>query len=312
LGYKVSNNVNSILHSIPQKQNIKFLIKNVCNNIEFDNYSQGSIKASILGLLTEKIEKIPKIKYFEEKEEYINSGLEHLSINERNLFKFLFQDNQILEYQSLIDVAGFILDTNVFKFVEGISRYFTSKGIFKIILFVNDEGERLIYEPNTRDLSNLPLDHNYSKFIKISKYQEEVFLTNELFIYYDNKHTVGIDFKQPLILHGLILINKKNTLTQVAQGIFRLRKINMTHTVDFYVEPIVLEKIELPNNEPNLTRYEDNQLKLEKLYKFLVKNGKKYKESTTYYMEIQCLKYLIRRIDLLKNYYHEIKTFRKY
>jgi len=54
------------------------------------------------------------------------------------------------------------------------------------------------------------------------------------FIYYSQGHVVGVDIKQDYLpeLKGLVTVNTKSTYTNVAQSIFRLRKINLGHTID--------------------------------------------------------------------------------
>ncbi len=303
-------NMNNYLKNPPnlneRRRSTKLLVsgysKKICNEIIPDRYSEGAIKSSILGILSESTN-IPELIYYESQANNLRK-FQKLSITERNFMNFIFKSNILLKYQSIIDVAGYILETNVYQFVEMLSRYFSSKNIFKKILFVNDLGERFIYEPIIKEgLNNISRrETEYKNFVKILKYQEEVFLTDELFIYYDNKHTVGIDFKQPLIMHGLVLISEDNTLTEVAQGIFRLRKMNVTHTVDFYVEKSTFDKILLNNGN---SKYTGKQEILSKLFKFLKNNGEKYKNSTQYFMKLQCLKYLVRRITGNGMYYKE-------
>ena len=56
------------------------------------------------------------------------------------------------------------------------------------------------------------------------------------FIYYSQAHTVGVDIKQDKYpnLKGICLVDKHTTYKEVAQGIFRLRKLNLGHTVILY------------------------------------------------------------------------------
>ena len=48
-----------------------------------------------------------------------------------------------------------------------------------------------------------------------------------IFIFYDNKHIIGIDIKQPSIMKGLAIINESSRKTDVGQGIYRLRNLNI-------------------------------------------------------------------------------------
>ena len=43
---------------------------------------------------------------------------------------------------------------------------------------------------------------------------------------------MGVDFKQPAIVKGLLLLGPQNTRTQAAQAMYRLRKLNRGHTID--------------------------------------------------------------------------------
>jgi hypothetical protein len=50
--------------------------------------------------------------------------------------------------------------------------------------------------------------------------------------YYSQRHIVGVDFKQPPQVKGLLTVNNKNTRTQIAQAMYRLRKLNRGHTIE--------------------------------------------------------------------------------
>ena len=58
--------------------------------------------------------------------------------------------------------------------------------------------------------------------INIKPYMMEIYPTDEIFILYDNKHTIGIDINQPYLLKGLVSINMFNKFSDVAQACFRL------------------------------------------------------------------------------------------
>jgi hypothetical protein len=74
-------------------------------------------------------------------------------------------------------------------------------------------------------------------------------------------------------MHGLVTINIKNTLTEVSQGIYRLRKINMGHTLDYYLPEDFIED----TNE---------------LYTRLTDNEQQLNISAKSRSKIQCLKFL--------------------
>jgi len=50
---------------------------------------------------------------------------------------------------------------------------------------------------------------------------------------YCQRDTVGIDFKQPIKLHGLLTVSAKTTRSEAAQAIFRLRKLMYGHTFEY-------------------------------------------------------------------------------
>ena len=68
----------------------------------------------------------------------------------------------------------------------------------------------------------------------LRSYKNEIFDTDKVFYYYSQRNTVGIDFKQPTQIYGLVIINEHNNYTQVAQGIYRLRKLNVGHKFDIF------------------------------------------------------------------------------
>ena len=79
-------------------------------------------------------------------------------------------------------------------------------------------------------------------------------------------------------MHGLIIINDTNMLAEVAQGIFRLRNINIGHTIDFYL----CSSIDL------------GEEKLNNLYKKLKENDKQNKKNLKYKAKLQILKFYQR------------------
>ena len=65
---------------------------------------------------------------------------------------------------------------------------------------------------------------------------------------YDNKNIVGVDFKQPVKMHGLAIISNKNRFVDVAQGIFRMRNMNISHTLDYITFDSNIELDNLAND----------------------------------------------------------------
>jgi hypothetical protein len=102
------------------------------------------------------------------------------------------------------------------------------------------------------------------------------------FIYYSQTHIVGIDIPQenyPSMI-GLCIIDDKTLYTTVAQAIFRLRKLNMGHTIDFYI----LNKNKIENLESS-----------QDIYSYLKKNDAKNKENKHDILMFQSMKSIIRK-----------------
>ncbi len=280
--------------------NISNLNKNyttiLINKIEKDKFSEGAIKSSFLGLLSIRKPQIRSINLVINNRNIYNYELnirnnhrnvryeEKLSkINEYKLLHFLFNQKKILDYQSLIDVAGIILETPKSKIINMIFDIFEGK---KKVLYMNEQNIKIV-----KISENLEVPYN-----------NEIYKTDDLFIYYDQKNTVGVDFKQPIFMHGLVTLSLNDKITDVSQGIFRLRKMNITHSIDFYLNNNDLEKLKegINNNE-----LKDTKLLL-KLYKILKKNGDNYIKDNLGLMQIQILKYLNRRANNNSLYFIEV------
>lgn len=125
------------------------------------------------------------------------------------------------------------------------------------------------------------LDKNDNIFVicndKISHYDPNIKYINPFF-YYSQKHTVGIDIKQDMypILKGLCVIDNNSTYSQVAQSIFRLRKINMGHSIDIIMCDTCDDKFDLIT--------------------FLMKNEEIVKSGKKNFLNFQCVKSDIRKL----------------
>jgi len=126
----------------------------------------------------------------------ISKEPEIIAFNDKDIERFslnlLFKERIILNYDSLIDVGGFFIKSKVIEIVINIYEIFNGE---RKIIYINENNNKMIYDGNHREYNN------------------EI---NDIFIYYDHKNTVGIDFKQPFNMLGLITISEKNTLTEVS------------------------------------------------------------------------------------------------
>ena len=128
------------------------------------------------------------------------------------------------KYDCFIDLHGLLRNKTSYDVAKKIAESFKHK-IY--VIFIDENDMIKVIENNT----------------KIIKYERQVYPQGQLFIYYDNKHTVGIDIKQPYELNGLLSVELKADLTQISQAIFRLRNINRGHTVNFLVNVAEQEKL---------------------------------------------------------------------
>ncbi len=278
-----NHNPNANIYANHTNQTIKTKItkisNKVCNTIIEDNYSNGAIKSAILGLITRP----PQFKIFNKSLGNYRTHFNDLNQNEKDLMNFLFTQNNIKEYDALIDVCGLIIDMNLLTMVRTI--------------FLKFNGKRNVYfvENGVRKVCTNIIENN----LIINDYTGNLIEKNA-FIYYDNKHIVGIDFTQNILMNGLVIVNEKSKLTDVAQGIFRLRKLNITHTFDFYIQNNFLHLIENFEYKPNKPAKYNNDPRftlLENIYNIFVNNGIKYKETSRSFLNIQCIKYLVRELN---------------
>lgn len=104
---------------------------------------------------------------------------------------------------------------------------------------------------------------------------------NKPFFYYSQAHTVGVDIDQSkyLKLNGIALISIYSKYTDVAQGIYRLRRLNQGHTINFIITD---------NKSNNIDNVID-------LYKILNENQNNYVSNSTNLINFQTLKSDIRK-----------------
>ena len=86
------------------------------------------------------------------------------------------------------------------------------------IIFIDEKDEKMVIRKNGN----------------LEKLNENIIYENPFF-YYDQGHIVGIDIKQDNypVLHGLCIVDNLSYYSEVAQAMFRLRKLNMGHKIAF-------------------------------------------------------------------------------
>ena len=172
----------------------------------------------------------------------------------KNIYN-LIKDN---DYNALIDVGAIFKD------------YMNDAIVKYIATFDKYEKKHFIYV----DENDIKMEYYNNSFYE---YNDKLYEKNEVFYYYSQKHIVGIDFKQPTILAGLVTITENNCYTEIAQGIYRLRKLNKGHIVD----------IAYVSNNEQITKID--------LYKKIVNNDEQQLKSKRDFMLYQNLKYLVRQ-----------------
>lgn len=176
-------------------------------------------------------------------------------------------------YNVLIDTGAFLRQYNN----KEISRIF-HKNLSKNILYLDDKSDKYIFD-GTQD-------------IPFSEYSGK-----DYFLYYDQKHTVGIDVPdQDPELIGLVTISTFNRYTGIAQGIFRLRKIGENQKVNFLLN----QDVKIQNN----------------IFEHLVEKEQKYLENSKIKHYIQSLRTNIRiinkhKIDDYTNTFFDLTIFPK-
>ena len=124
-------------------------------------------------------------------------------------------------YNALVDVSGIMKFKTPLEYAVDVQRALQKgrvEGKAYAVYFV-DGGTRKILAPNGKE---------------VSLYTGKMPAGRAYFFVYDQRSSVGIDFKQPEIMKGLVSIDERTTRTAAAQGVFRLRKLARGHTIDFY------------------------------------------------------------------------------
>ena len=181
-------------------------------------------------------------------------------------------------YSVLIDSGAFFRNKTTDNIIEFLSTNLITK---KYFIYMDNESNKKIFNNETKTTTN---------------YLGQVFNNSELFIYYDNKHIVGIDIKQPFILKGLATINNFNRYTDISQAIYRMRNLNFGHSIDFI----------LTNEVNNYIKTKYKTINRSQLLIYLLE------KDTNYINEVSGMKYILQNIKYLlriinDKYYKEKK-----
>jgi len=164
---------------------------------------------------------------YEDEDEYIN--INHAIINKSNIIdvdlKKLFNIELLNSYDALIDVCGYFYKVSNQEIAFNINRILN-----RDVIFIDEHDNKMIVINK-----------------KLEKYNQYVDYVKPFF-YYDQSHTVGIDIKQDNypILKGICIVDKYSIYSEVAQAMYRLRKLNLGHTISFILNGFKVEdKIKL-------------------------------------------------------------------
>ena len=215
------------------------------------------------------------VKYAILKSNIINTDNDELFYNNNiELLNKYFNDVHIIKYDALIDACGLFKNYDNYDIA-----YKLNEILNRPIIFLDNDDNKLIINKK-----------------QIMMYDENILYINP-FIYYSQTHIIGIDIKQDYYpkLNGLCIIDSTSIYTTVAQAIFRLRKLNMGHTINFNL-------IKMNNMH---TTYE--------LYDYLKLNDDTSKQNKYKSLIFQTLKSSIRKKNRLvpfnENYKEKVKYY---
>lgn len=172
------------------------------------------------------------------------------------------------DYNVFVDSGAFLRNNTCTQVINYV--YENCKIKRKYYVYINDTDTKMVFNTINK---------------KHERYNGEIYDTKDLFIYYDNRHIIGIDIKQPFNLKGLVSVAPDNKLTDVAQAIYRLRNIGYGHCVDFICD----STLELDTNQ--------------KVYNRLITEEKQYVTESTKH------KFIEQNISLLKKSYNGIESW---
>ncbi len=181
-------------------------------------------------------------------------------------------------YNVLIDECALLKDYDNNKVAEILfTKILNKHKIKKIIIYLLSDDTKMIYNGN----------HHI--------YEEKMYNRDEVVYYYSQRHIVGIDFKQPTILTGLVLLNSNSIYTNVSQAIFRMRKLNKGHSIRIgYFKTSTGQSITLSSRIYELLNINEQALnyqnKLLLIYQYLKFYVRKYYTKHYYEVDLEMFK----------------------
>ncbi len=138
--------------------------------------------------------------------DYNLEGFQNINLLSKNIIEFD-------KYDAFIDQLGIFKNIPNENIAQEFNVLFDKK---REIIFMTENDKKVVLIGNEK--------YSYDSSKKYSK----------PFIYYSQGHVIGVDIRQDYLpqMKGLVTINNKSTYTNVAQAVFRLRKLNLGHAID--------------------------------------------------------------------------------
>lgn len=136
--------------------------------------------------------------------------------NNSEIYSVLRENN----YSVLIDAGSYFINKTAYEVIKEIKKEFIKNkdNKYKNFIFIDSD--------HIKKYINLDNDN-------MNLFNESFIELNDRFIYFDNGHITGQDFKLVPNVKGMITVNFENNFRDVAQGIFRLRKLNYGQTISY-------------------------------------------------------------------------------
>lgn len=237
--------------------------ENIFNNVLEDDNSVGGTVSALIGL-TDNYNKVFKINH--------DTKIDL----QKKLLEFVSKNN----YDVLIDAGAFFINYSPLEVIEELVKLKPDDN--RIYIYVNKKDKIQVYNKKDKTSNDFNLD---IKNLKV-------------FIYYDNKHIIGIDVKgQPYTLKGLTTFSQNIRYTEISQAIFRLRNLNRVkgHSIDFISSKFYPdENTNGIYDNDNISNTNDNN-HVFNLFTIFCKNEKNYLVNSKNSFKLQNYKYLLRR-----------------
>jgi hypothetical protein len=237
------------------------------SDISIDNNSEGAIKCAIFGLTT----RTPEVYLFN----YVNL------LND--IVVILKQPGR--RYMALIDIGCIFV-----KYDNDVVATTLGDSLNMAIVYFGANDERKYYNPQSKF-------HGLFEDLKWSQY----------IIYYDEGHIVGQDFVIPNDVSGLATIGSSTRYRDLSQGIFRMRRLNYTHAIDFVCSRGIGSQIfkdahKMTVNDVN--KY--SEINMTALYDWLKLNEDKFSATQDRLFKFQNMKCLARETMFITEFNNDI------